>query len=52
MRKNFVNWKREGCSAICQLVCPGLMMLILVWIRTLITPTELDARALFLLETP
>jgi hypothetical protein len=52
MRKNFVNWKREGCSAICQLVCPGLMMLILVWIRTLITPTELDANALFLLETP
>lgn len=52
MRKNYINWKREGCSSVVQLVCPGLLMLMLVWIRSLITPSELDAHALFLLEVP
>jgi hypothetical protein len=51
MRKNVINWKREPCSAVCQLVCPGLLMLILVYVRSRITP-ESPSLELALLETP
>lgn len=52
MRKNFINWKRNPCSAVCQLVCPGMLMLILVYVRELLKPTTLDSLTLAALELP
>lgn len=52
MRKNFINWKREPCSAVCQLICPGMLMLILVYVRSRIDPTYFNASTLALLEIP
>jgi hypothetical protein len=52
MRKNFINWKREPCSAACQMICPGMLMLILVYVRSRITPTYFDSTSLAILETP
>jgi len=46
MRKNFINWKREPCSAVCQLLTPGLLMLILVYVRSRIEPSSVNAAAL------
>lgn len=33
-KKNFISWYKQPCCALFQLICPGLLMLILVWIRT------------------
>jgi hypothetical protein len=52
MRKNFINWKREPGSATCQLCCPGLLMLILVYVRTRISPTTYTSATLAFYETP
>jgi hypothetical protein len=52
MRKNYINWRRNPCSAVCSLVCPGLLMLILVWLRTIISAKVFDSKTLFVLETP
>lgn len=38
-KKNFISYVRQPGCAVFQLVCPGLLMLILVWIRTKITAT-------------
>ena len=38
-KKNFISYVRQPGCAVFQLLCPGLLMLILVWIRTKITAT-------------
>lgn len=40
MKKNFINWKRQPGCAVCEICCPAFIMLILVWVRTLISPTS------------
>ena len=35
-KKNFIEWTRQPGSAACELICPGLLMLILVWVRVII----------------
>jgi hypothetical protein len=37
MHKNAINWRRTWKGSIFELLCPALLMLLLVWIRTLIT---------------
>jgi hypothetical protein len=44
-KKNFISYFRQPGCAVFQLLCPGLLMFILVWIRTKITattPPEID----------
>lgn len=36
MHKNAINWRRTWKGSIFELICPALLMLLLVWIRTLI----------------
>jgi hypothetical protein len=38
-KKNFISYVRQPGCAIFQLLCPGALMLLLVWIRTKITAT-------------
>jgi len=40
MKKNWINQKRQPYSTFFSLFCPGFLMLILVYIRTLILPTQ------------
>ena len=34
MKKNYINWKRTCCGSICEIVCPLMLMLILVYARS------------------
>ena len=52
MKKNWINQKRQPYSTCCSLCCPGFLMLILVYIRTLIVPTTEDGAALLALQRP
>lgn len=52
MKKNFINWKREPCTAACQLLFPGILMMILVYVRYRIDPTVFATNTLRVLETP
>lgn len=36
-KKNFISYVRQPGCAVFQLLCPGMLMLLLVWIRTKIT---------------
>ena len=38
-KKNFISYFRQPGCAVFQLLCPGALMLVLVWIRTKITAT-------------
>lgn len=38
-KKNFISYVRTPCCAVFQILCPGMLMLILVYIRTRITAT-------------
>ena len=39
MRKNAINWRRTWCGSILEIVCPALLMLLLVYTRTLVKST-------------
>ena len=52
MRKNLINWKRDPCAAVCQVLCPGLLMLVICYIRTRISASTFSADYLQLLQTP
>jgi hypothetical protein len=49
MKKNWINQKRQPYSTFCSLFCPGFLMLVLVYIRTLIVPTTVNGSALIAL---
>jgi len=36
MRKNAIGWRRTWCGSILEIICPALLMLFLVYVRTLI----------------
>ena len=52
MKKNFINWKRTPCGSICEIICPILLMLILVYARTQIDPAYNDNYSLYSLRRP
>lgn len=42
MRKNFINWKRSPVCSTFEIICPMMLMLVLVYVRTLIQVKDLD----------
>lgn len=40
MKKNLINWKRTPCGSCCEIVCPLLLMMILVYARSQIDPVD------------
>lgn len=52
MKKNFINWKRTPCGSICEILCPILLMLILVYARSQINPVSNDDWSLYSLRRP
>jgi hypothetical protein len=52
MHKNWIIYKRNPFSAVCQFITPVLLMLIMVWLRTVITPKEFDSTSLLQLSHP
>jgi hypothetical protein len=52
MHKNWIIYKRNPFSAVCQFITPVLLMLIMVWLRTVITPKEFDSTSLLKLSHP
>lgn len=41
-RKNFINWKRSPVCSSVEIICPVLLMIVLVYIRTLVPIKHLD----------
>jgi len=39
MKKNWINQKRQPYSSVFTICCPGFLMLVLVYVRTLIDVT-------------
>ena len=52
MKKNCINWKRTPCGSICEIVCPLMLMLILVYARSQIDPVYNDNYSLYSLRRP
>ena len=52
MKKNFINWKRTPCGSICEIICPVLLMLILVYARSQIDPVSNGEYSLYSLRRP
>jgi len=52
MKKNFINWKRTPCGSICEIICPIMLMLILVYARSQIDPVEQENYSLYSLRRP
>ena len=52
MKKNYINWKRTPCGSICEIVCPILLMLILVYARSQISPSFNEDYSLYSLRRP
>ena len=51
-KKNWIIYKRNPCSAVCGIITPLLLMLIMVWLRTKVTPTDVDSNSLLKLSHP
>jgi hypothetical protein len=45
-RKNFINWKRSPVCSTFEIICPVILMIALVYIRTLIPIKDLDSAGL------
>ena len=52
MKKNCINWKRTPCGSICEILCPVLLMLILVFGRSQIDPVTFEDWSLYSLRRP
>jgi hypothetical protein len=52
MRKNWIIYKRNPCTAVCQILTTLFFMLIMVWLRTTVTTTKVDAGDLLKLAHP
>lgn len=52
MKKNCINWKRTPCGSICEIICPVLLMLILVYARSQVDPVTNDDFSLYSLRRP
>jgi hypothetical protein len=52
MKKNWINWKRTPCGSICEIICPILLMLILVYARTQVDVTNSEDYSLYSLRRP
>jgi hypothetical protein len=52
MRKNWINWKRTICGSIMECFCPVLLMLVIVWFRSEITPEMAPEFDFYLLKKP
>ena len=52
MRKNRINWVRTWKGSIFELICPALLMLLLVWVRTLIKIEISDPSDVFIQQQP
>ena len=52
MKKNCINWQRTPCGSICEIFCPIVLMLILVYARSQIDPVENEDFSLYSLRRP
>ena len=52
MKKNFINWKRTPCGSVCEILCPLLLMLLLVYARLTTAPQYKDNYTLYSLRHP
>lgn len=52
MKKNCINWKRTPCGSICEILCPIILMMILVYARTQVDPVSHDDFSLYSLRRP
>jgi hypothetical protein len=52
MRKNWIIYKRNPCSACIQIVAPVLFMLLIVWLRSIVTADTIDTGPLIKLAHP
>jgi hypothetical protein len=52
MRKNWIIYKRNPGSAICELITPVLFMSLIVWVRTKLTPEDYGTDGLIKLSHP
>ena len=52
MKKNYINWKRTCCGSICEIVCPLMLMLILVYARTQVDVVYNDDYSLYSARRP
>ena len=50
--KNWATSKRQPVTTCCTLVCPGFLMLFMVWLRTLFATKTVDSAYLNLLKNP
>jgi len=40
LKKNVISWKRNVCCSIFEIMCPLLLMIVMVWVRTKISISE------------
>ena len=52
MKKNCINWKRTPCGSICEILCPILLMLILVYARSQVDQKVFEDFSLYSLRRP
>lgn len=52
MRKNWITFRRNPCSAVCTFIIPILLMLIMVYLRSSITVKDLSSTRLLKLSHP
>ena len=52
MRKNYINWKRQGCCSFCEMCCPAVVMMIMVALRAVVKPTVYDYSSLEKVRQP
>jgi hypothetical protein len=52
MHKNWIIYKRNPFSAVCQIITPIGLMFIMVWLRSMITPTDFNSQNLLALSHP
>ena len=50
MKKNYINWKRTPCGSIFEILLPVLLLLVLVYARSVVHPVKLDGYSLYSLR--
>ena len=52
MRKNAISWRRTICGSILEILCPVVLMFLLVYIRTQISPTLVGNFDIYQIKKP
>lgn len=51
-RKNIINWKRTALGSVTEIICPVILMIILVYARSITKPEFMDGVKISALRHP